>query len=65
MLTAEAAAQQAGFRRFALLSTLNAEPLYRSLGYRPVEPVYLELPDLRLPLIRMVKECALTADRAA
>jgi len=55
--TAEAAAQLAGFRRFALVSTLNAEPLYRSLGYRSIERVYVELPNqARLAAVRMSKE---------
>ncbi|HEX5078618.1 MAG TPA: GNAT family N-acetyltransferase [Geminicoccaceae bacterium] len=67
VLTAEAAARQAGFRRFALVSTLNAEPFYRSLGYRPVEQLHLDLPEARLPVIRMTKECEppALADRAA
>jgi GNAT superfamily N-acetyltransferase len=55
--TAEAAARQAGFWRFMLVSTLNAEPLYRRLGYKSIERVYLDLPNLvRLPTIRMAKE---------
>jgi GNAT superfamily N-acetyltransferase len=41
--TAEAAAAQAGFRRFELLSTLNAEPVYVALGYRALGRVRLEL----------------------
>lgn len=63
---AEAVAQQAGFWRFVLVSTLNAEPLYRSLGYRSVERVFLDLPNtVRLPAIRMAKELpGPCADRA-
>jgi GNAT superfamily N-acetyltransferase len=57
--TAETAARQAGFRRVTLVSTLNAEPLYRSLGYRSIEHIHLDLPDLvRLPAIRMAKDLA-------
>jgi GNAT superfamily N-acetyltransferase len=57
--TAEAAAREAGFRHVTLVSTLNAEPLYRSLGYRSIERMHLALPDLvRLPAVRMAKELA-------
>jgi GNAT superfamily N-acetyltransferase len=57
--TAETAARQAGFRRVTLVSTLNAEPLYRSLGYRSIEHIHFDLPDLvRLPAIRMAKDLA-------
>jgi GNAT superfamily N-acetyltransferase len=57
--TAEAAAREAGFRHVTLVSTLNAEPLYRSLGYRSIERMHLKLPDLvRLPAVRMAKELA-------
>jgi GNAT superfamily N-acetyltransferase len=41
--TAEAAAACAGFRRFELLSTLNAEPVYVAVGYRALGRVRLEL----------------------
>lgn len=54
--TAEAAAQLAGFRRFALVSTLNAEALCRTLGYQPVGNVFLDLPNkVRLKAVRMTK----------
>jgi GNAT superfamily N-acetyltransferase len=54
--TAEAAAARAGFRRFELLSTLNAEAVYVALGYRALGQVWLELPNgIAFPSIRMVK----------
>jgi len=62
--TAEAAARRAGFRRFALVATLNAEALYRSLGYQPVERVFFDLPNqVRLQAIRMTKELTPHGDR--
>lgn len=54
--TAEAAAQQAGFRQFALVSTLNAEPAYRRMGYSARERIFMDLPNqVRLPIVRMAK----------
>ncbi len=50
----EAAAAAKGFRFFELVSTLPGEPLYRALGFVPLEPVYIPLPDnLILPCLRM------------
>jgi GNAT superfamily N-acetyltransferase len=55
--TAEAAAARAGFRRVALLSTLNAEAVYLALGYQAVRPVRLELTNgIGFAAIRMVKD---------
>jgi GNAT superfamily N-acetyltransferase len=55
--TAEAAAARADFRRFELLSTLNAEPVYVTLGYRGLDQVRLELPNgIGFTGIRMVKD---------
>jgi GNAT superfamily N-acetyltransferase len=55
--TAEAAAARAGFRRFELLSTLNAEPVYVALGYRALRQVRLELwNSVAFAAIRMVKD---------
>jgi GNAT superfamily N-acetyltransferase len=55
--TAEAAAARAGFRRFELLSTLNAEPVYVALGYRALGQVRLELSNgVAFAAIRMVKD---------
>lgn len=57
MATAEAAAARADFRRFELLSTLNAEPVYVALGYRGLGQVRLELPNgIGFTEIRMVKD---------
>jgi len=54
--TAEAAAQLQGFRRFTLVSTLNAEALCCRLSYQPVEQVFLDLPNaVRLKAVRMTK----------
>jgi len=41
----EAAARTAGFRRSELMATLPGEPLYRALGYQPLESVMYKLPD--------------------
>lgn len=53
---AERAAAGAGYWRVALDATRSGEPLYRSAGYRAVEPIEVALPGgLRLPLLRMEK----------
>ncbi len=50
----ESAAKARGFNAFELVATLPGEPLYRSLGFRPIEPVSISLPDdLSLPCVRM------------
>ena len=41
----EDAARAAGFTRAELMATLPGEPLYRALGYAPIEPVSHRLPD--------------------
>jgi len=52
----ETAAEQAGFRRLELASTLPGEPLYAALGYVAREHFVLPFPDgEQLPLIRMDK----------
>lgn len=51
----EAAAADAGFARVELMATLSGEPLYRAVGYRPVERVMDEVDGVGVPLIRMEK----------
>ena len=49
-----AAARDAGFRALELVSTLPGEPLYRALGFVPVEALVHEMPDgVGLPVVRM------------
>lgn len=63
--TAEASAARAGFRRFELLATLNAEPVYVALGYRALGRVRLELLNgvgfVATPMIRDLEGAALPA----
>lgn len=55
----EAAAQDAGFRRFELMATLPGVPLYRACGYVEIERTVLELPDgARLDAILMRRTLA-------
>jgi GNAT superfamily N-acetyltransferase len=52
----EHAAAAAKFRRFELMATLPGEPLYRALGFTPVEQVVLTLGGgVALPLVRMAR----------
>lgn len=39
----ESAARQHGFTRAELVATLPGEPLYAAFGYRPIEPVNIDL----------------------
>lgn len=56
LVACEAAAQQAGFQKLKLAATLPGEPLYRALGYVPVERTSLPFPDGQsLPIVRMHK----------
>ena len=49
-----AAALSAGFTQLELVSTLPGEPLYRALGFSPVEELVHEMPDgVELPVVRM------------
>ena len=58
----ESAARARGFRAFELVATLPGEPLYRALGFTPIEPIPVPLPgDLTLPCLRM----RLELDRAS
>jgi GNAT superfamily N-acetyltransferase len=51
-----AAARSAGFTQLELVSTLPGEPLYRALGFSPVEELVHEMPDgVGLPVVRMRK----------
>lgn len=50
----ESAARARGFRAFELVATLPGEPLYRALGFTPIEPIPVPMPgDLTLPCLRM------------
>lgn len=50
----EIAAKARGFRAFELVATLPGEPLYRALGFVPIEPVAVPLPgNLTLPCLLM------------
>jgi len=52
----EQAAQQAGFRRFEMGSTLTGLPLYTQRGYREIERTDVPLPNGEfLPIVRMAK----------
>ncbi|MGH7621369.1 MAG: GNAT family N-acetyltransferase [Gemmatimonadaceae bacterium] len=52
----ERAAAAAKFRRFELMATLPGEPLYRALGFTPIEQVVLTLGQgVALPLVRMTR----------
>jgi GNAT superfamily N-acetyltransferase len=52
----EAAAGLRGFHAFELVATLPGEPLYRALGFVPLDPVSIPLPgDLTLPCLRMFR----------
>ena len=48
------AALAAGFTELELVSTLPGEPLYRALGFAPIEALVHEMPDgVGLPVVRM------------
>jgi GNAT superfamily N-acetyltransferase len=50
----EAAARAREFRAFELVATLPGEPLYRALGFVPLEPISIPLTNnLTLPCLRM------------
>jgi GNAT superfamily N-acetyltransferase len=52
----ERAAAAATFHRFELMATLPGEPLYRALGFAPVEQVVVTLGQgVELPLVRMTR----------
>ena len=53
---AESAARAAGFRRLTLMATLPGEPMYRALGYLPLEEVVHPLPGgLEVRFIHMAR----------
>ena len=55
----EAAARAAGFLRTELMATLPGVPLYRALGYEPLESVTYHLPDgLSAEFLRMGRSLA-------
>jgi GNAT superfamily N-acetyltransferase len=50
----EDAAIAAGFREFELMATLPGEPLYRALGFSPIERIVRNLSDgVDVPFVRM------------
>lgn len=50
----ETAAKARGFRAFELVATLPGVPLYRALGFLPLEEISIPLPgDLTLSCVRM------------
>ncbi len=52
----ENAARAAGFRRTEMMATMAGEPLYRAVGYLPVEAVNsAPVNGVTVPLLRMVK----------
>lgn len=52
----EDAARAAGFRRAEMMATLAGEPLYRAMGYLPVEAVQsAPINGVTVPLVRMEK----------
>lgn len=53
--TCENAAREAGFKRAELMATLSGEPLYRAVGYQPIEHVKHLVDGVEVPLIRMEK----------
>jgi GNAT superfamily N-acetyltransferase len=58
----EKAAQEAGFRRYEMGSTLTGAPLYKLKGYVEVERIHVPLVNGEaLPVIRMAKETAFQA----
>jgi ribosomal protein S18 acetylase RimI-like enzyme len=60
----EAAAREAGFKRYEMGSTLTGVPLYRLKGYREVERIEVPLPNGEaLPVVKMVKD-AVVAQRS-
>lgn len=49
-----AEASREGFRALELMATLPGEPLYRALGFQPLERSVVSFPDgVELPIIRM------------
>ena len=54
-----AEARAAGFRGLALMATLPGEPLYRALGFVPLERVTVRLPgDVDVDFVRMRRDLA-------
>ncbi len=51
----EDAARAEGFARAELVATMAGEPLYRSCGYHPIEPLEDDRGGAPVPLLRMEK----------
>jgi GNAT superfamily N-acetyltransferase len=51
----EAAAWAHGFRRTTLMATLPGEPFYERHGYRPDDPIYLNIAETTLRFVPMMK----------
>lgn len=58
----EDAATAAGFTATELMATLSGEPLYRAVGYQPVEQVVDDVDGVGVPLIRMRKQLGVARD---
>jgi GNAT superfamily N-acetyltransferase len=56
-------AARAGFRKLELMATLPGEPLYRALGFAPLERGAVSLPDGEtLPVVRMARPLPASPD---
>lgn len=51
----EDAARKQGFQRAELMATLSGEPLYRAVGYEPIEYIKHAVNGVDVPLIKMGK----------
>ena len=61
----EAAAAAAGFTATELMATLSGEPLYRAVGYVPIEHKVDDVDGVGVPLIRMRKQLGVAQAPAA
>ncbi len=61
----EQAAMAAGYSAAELMATLSGQPLYVACGYAPVESVEADVDGIAVPLVRMRKRLAESADARA